>query len=65
MKSASRSRVRRAARWIKLIWSELDYAQRRLSATRTGIDVERRPKRSQAELDALYAVPPSKRPLER
>jgi hypothetical protein len=65
MKTASRSRVRRAARPIKLIWSALDYAKGRLSETRTGIDVERRPKRSQAELDALYAVPPSKRPMAR
>ena len=59
------SRVRRAARRIKLIWSELDYAQRRLFEIRTGIEVDRPAKRSQAELDALYAVPPSKRPLTR
>lgn len=58
-------RVRRTAHRIKAIWSELDYAQRRLFEIRTGIDIERRGKRSQAELDDLYAVPPSKRPLTR
>lgn len=65
MNPPSHSRVRRAARRIKVIWSELDYAQRRLFEIRTGIDVDRRGKRSRAELDALYAVPPSKRPPTR
>ena len=59
MNTVSRSRVRRAARRI---WSELGNAQRRLAETRTA---DRRGKRSQAELDALYAVPPSRRPLPR
>jgi hypothetical protein len=65
MNPASCSRIRRAARRMKVIWSELEYAQRRLFEIRTGVDVDRRGKRSQAELDALYAVPPSKRPLTR
>jgi hypothetical protein len=43
------------------MWSELEYAHRR----RARRDFDRRGKRSQAELDALYAVPPSKRPLPR
>jgi hypothetical protein len=61
MKTASRPRLRRGARRISLIWSELEYAQRR----RARRDFDRRGKRPQAELDALYAVPPSKRPLPR
>ena len=65
MKTTSHSRLRRAGHRIKVIWSEMDYAQRRLFEIRTGIDVDRRGKRSQAELDALYAVPPSKRPPTR
>ena len=62
MKTASRSGIRRTAHGIAAIWSELENARRRLFETR---DVDRRGKRSQAELDALYAVPPSKRPLPR
>jgi hypothetical protein len=61
MKTPSRSRLRGAARRIEVIWSDFDFAQRR--GTRSNVD--RRGKRSQAELDALYAVPPSKRPLRR
>jgi hypothetical protein len=37
MSTSSRSRVRRMFEWIKCLWSELDYAQRRLLEIRTGI----------------------------
>ena len=65
MKTASRSPIRRTARRVKVVWSELDRARRRVFEIPTGRDLDRRGKRSQAELDALYAVPPSKRPLPR
>jgi hypothetical protein len=37
MSTSSRSRVRRAIERIKELWSELDYAQRRLLEIRTGV----------------------------
>jgi hypothetical protein len=45
----------------------MNHAQRRLFEIRTGIDPgERsRPNRTIAELEALYAIPPGKRPLNR
>lgn len=65
MKSATRFRLRRSIDRLKAVWWELDHAQRRLFEVRTGVDVDPHGKRSQAELDAYYAIPPAKRRLTR
>jgi hypothetical protein len=65
MNTATPSRFRRTVDRLQAIWWELDHAQRRLFESRTGADVDPRGKRSQAELDAFYAIPPAKRPLKR
>jgi hypothetical protein len=59
MKTAT-SRIKRVARRVKRIWSELDYAQRRMFEMRTGVPAraQRRPRisRSVDELERLYAA---------
>ena len=35
--------IKRTIRRVRTVWSELDYAQRRLFEMRTGIDVDERP----------------------
>lgn len=65
MKTTTRSHLRRTVARLKAAWWEMDHAQRRLFEIRTGVDVDPRGKRSQAELKAYYAVPPAKRPLRR
>jgi hypothetical protein len=37
------NRIRRTISRVKAIWSELDYAQRRLFEIQTGIEVDERP----------------------
>ena len=54
------SRIKRVARRAKRIWSEMDYAQRRMFELRTGVPAraDRRPRisRSVDELERLYAA---------
>lgn len=65
MRTGTHSSLRRTIDRLKAVWWELDYAQRRLFEIRTGVDVDPHGRRSQAELDAYYAIPPAKRPLRR
>ena len=51
--------IKRFLKRVKAIWSELDYAQRRLFEIRTGIEVDGGPSapkiaRRSDELEALY-----------
>lgn len=65
MKSATDFPLRRSVDRVKAVWWELDLARRHRFEIRSGVDVDPRGKRSQAELDAYYAIPPAKRRLTR
>ena len=57
MKTSATSRIKRAARRAKRLWSELDYAQRRVFEMRTGVPLTRpNVSRSADELERLYAA---------
>ncbi|HEY4825616.1 MAG TPA: hypothetical protein VIH85_02565 [Solirubrobacteraceae bacterium] len=57
MKTSATSRIKRAARRAKRLWSELDYAQRRVFEMRTGVPLTRpNISRSVDELERLYAA---------
>lgn len=54
------SPIIRAARRVREVWAELDYAQRRLFEIRTGLDTGARHSRTRTltidELEAMYAA---------
>jgi hypothetical protein len=57
VKTSATSRIKRAARRAKRLWSELDYAQRRVFEMRTGVPLTRpNISRSVDELERLYAA---------
>jgi hypothetical protein len=53
--TASRSRARRIAAWLREVWDEVDYAQRRMLELQMGIAPRRIPSQC-SELDHLEAV---------
>jgi hypothetical protein len=57
VKTSATSRIKRATRRAKRLWSELDYAQRRVFEMRTGVPLTRpNISRSVDELERLYAA---------
>ena len=61
MATATTSGVRQTIKRVRRVWSELDYAQRRLFEIRTGVpvtepDERSRPASTVEELEALYVL---------
>lgn len=60
MKTKTPSHISQVIGRLKAVWSEMDYAQRRLFEIRTGVAVddvlhERRARRTAKELEAAYS----------
>ncbi|HTX31945.1 MAG TPA: hypothetical protein VMD09_11195 [Solirubrobacteraceae bacterium] len=67
MRRKQPSRIADVLGRVEAAWADMNHAQRRLFEIRTGIDPggRSRPNRTIAELEALYAIPPAKRALNR
>jgi hypothetical protein len=56
MRQETASIGRRTVGYVKDLWAELDYAQRRLLEIQTGMPIQRERARVQAEIDELEAL---------